>query len=110
MAESWRMKDLGFLCSVYISAMPSFKDFSYSCSSIWSWIQNTVFRCLQCGVPVFQALKHLKDVKALRNINESMKKKKKERQKQRWYVLFLFFLMVYRRLKMVFTSAVDFFL
>lgn len=40
-----------------------------------------MFRCLQCGVPVFQALKYLKDFKALHNIYEGMKKKKKKQPK-----------------------------
>lgn len=33
MAEAWRLKDGAFLLSVYISAMPSFKDFSVILSS-----------------------------------------------------------------------------
>lgn len=46
-----------------------------SSSIIRSWIRNNMFRCLQCGVPVFQASKHLKDFKALHNNKEGMKKK-----------------------------------
>lgn len=54
---------------------PLSKTSVMSSSSIRSWIRNNVFRCLPCGVPVFQALKHLKDFKALHNVNEGMKKK-----------------------------------
>ena len=66
---------------------PLSKTSVMSISSIWSWILNNVFGCLLCGVLVFQALKHLQDVRALHNIKEGMKKTKKTWNKH-WFVLF----------------------
>lgn len=70
---------------------PLSKTSVMSSSSIRSWIRNNVFRCLPCGVPVFQALKHLKDFKALHNVNEGMKKKPDKNNTDFFFVLVFVF-------------------
>lgn len=117
MAESWRLKDTDFLCSVNIQLCPLSKTSVMSNWGIWSWIQNDVFRCLQCCVPVFQTLKSYKDFKAS-HINEAWKKEQIKNTfmhtdtythtKQSCFVLVSFFNVSWG-LKIMLTSAMELF-
>lgn len=75
MAEVWRLTDGAFLLSVYISAMPSFKDFFVILSSSdWNWTKiKNMFRCSQCRLPVLQTVINLKTLKASQRINQHQK-------------------------------------